>query len=190
LLQMMEQAEHNGDRLTEEEVFASASLFLVAGHETTTNLIGSGMYALLTHPEQLERLRAEPDLIPGAVEEFLRHDSPVQFTNRVAKEDVTLGGKSIRSGQLVFLFLAAANRDPGHFDDPDRLDVARAVHKHVAFGLGHHFCLGAPLARLEAQIAVATLLQRFPRLRLAGDSVSYRDNFNLRGLKSLPLAFD
>jgi cytochrome P450 len=134
-------------------------------------------------------LQDNPGLIPGAVEEFLRHDGPVQFTHRVAKEDVTLGSKTIRKGQFVFLFLAAANRDPAHFPEPDRLDVTRPPHKHLAFGLGHHFCLGAPLARLEAQIAFATLLRRLPNLRLAGDNLEYRDNFNLRSLKALPVAF-
>jgi cytochrome P450 len=128
-------------------------------------------------------------LIPGAIEEFLRCVGPVQFTNRIAKEDVALGAKTIRRGQFVFLFLAAANRDPAHFPDPDRLDVTRSVHKHVAFGLGHHFCLGAPLARLEAQIAVATILERFANLRLATDQLTYRDNLNLRGLTSLPVTF-
>lgn len=189
LMRTMELAEHEGDRLSEEELFASANLFLVAGHETTTNLICNGTLALLTHPDQLQRLQADPSLIPGAVEEFLRHDSPVQFTNRVALEDVPLGGKTIRRGQFVFLFLAAANRDPAHFPDPDRLDVTRAAHKHVAFGLGHHFCLGAPLARLEAQLAFATILRRLPKLRLATDKLVYRDNFNLRGLQLLPVAF-
>jgi cytochrome P450 len=189
LLQTMELAEHNGDRLSEEELFATANLFLVAGHETTTNLIASGMRSLLRHPDQLRRLQSEPSLIPGAVEEFLRHDSPVQFTHRIASQDVQLGGKTIRQGQLVFLFQAAANRDPAHFPDPDRLDVTRTVHKHLAFGLGHHFCLGAPLARLEAQIAFATMLRRLPNLRLATDRPRYRDNFNLRGLTSLIVNF-
>jgi cytochrome P450 len=189
LLHTMELAEHDGDRLTEEELFANANLLLVAGHETTTNLIGNGMRALLTQPDQLRRLRDEPALIPGAVEEFLRHDGPVQFTNRIAHEDVVLGGKTIQRGQFVFLFLAAANRDPVHFPDPDRLDVTRSVHKHVALGLGHHFCLGAPLARLESQIAFATMLRRLPNLRLATDQFVYRNNFNLRGLESLPVTF-
>jgi cytochrome P450 len=189
LLKTMALVEEQGDRLSEGELVANANLLLVAGHETTTNLIGNGTLALLRHPDQLQKLRDNPALIPGAVEELLRYDSPVQFTHRVAREDVTLGGKTIRKGQLVFLFLAAANRDPAHFPDPDRLDVTRAPHKHLAFGLGHHFCLGAPLARLEAQIAFATLLRRFPGLRLAADRWEYSDNFNLHGLKALPVAW-
>jgi cytochrome P450 len=189
LLQTMEQAEHDGDRLSEEELFANANLLLVAGHETTTNLIGNGVLALLKHPDQMQKLQADPTLIPGAIEEFLRHSGPVQFTNRVAREDAVLGGKTIRRGQFVFLFLSAANRDPAHFPDPDTLDVTRATHKHVAFGLGHHFCLGAPLARLEAQIAFARILRRLPRLRRTGEPLVYRDNFNLRGLQALPVEF-
>ena len=160
----MIEAEEQGERLTPDEVIANTILLFAAGFETTTNLIGNGIYALLTHPEQLRMLQADPSLIPGAVEEFLRHNGPVQFTNRVALEDVQLGGKTIRRGQFVFLFLAAADRDPAHFPDPDRLDVTRAAHKHLAFGLGHHFCLGAPLARLEAQIAFATVLRRHQRI--------------------------
>jgi cytochrome P450 len=189
LLEMMAQVENEGDRLTEEEIIANANLLLVAGHETTTNLIGNGMLALLTHPDQLQKLQADPALIPGAIEEFLRRDGPVQFTHRIAVDSVPLGGKTIEKGQFVFLFLAAANRDPAHFPDPDRLDVTRVVHKHLAFGMGHHFCLGAPLARLEAQIAFTTVLRRLPKLRLTTDKVTYRDNINLRGLVSLPVAF-
>jgi cytochrome P450 len=189
LLQTMGLPGDHGDRLSEEEVFANANLLLIAGHETTTNLIGNGIFALLSYPDQLEKLKADPSLIPGAVEEFLRRDGPVHFTHRLAREDVAVGGKTIRRGQLVFLFLAAANRDPAHFPDPDALDVTRAAHKHLAFGLGHHFCLGAPLARLEAQVVFATILRRLPKLRLAADKPTYRDSFNIRGLQSLPLAF-
>jgi cytochrome P450 len=188
LLKMMELAEEQGDRLSEEELVANANLLLVAGHETTTHLIGNGMLALLRHPDQLQKLKDNPGLIPGAIEEFLRYVGPVQFTHRLAREDVPLGGKTIRRGQFVFLFLAAANRDPAHFPDPDRLDVTRAPEKHVAFGLGHHFCLGAPLARLEAQIAFPTILRRLPNLRLASEELEYQDNFNLHGLKALPVA--
>jgi cytochrome P450 len=190
LLRTMEVAETQGDQLSEEELFANANLLLVAGHETTTNLIGNGMLALLQHPEELERLRTDPSLVHGAIEEFLRYSSPVQFTHRIALEDVPLGGKTIRRGQLVFLFLAAANRDPDHFPDADRLDVTRTIHRHLAFGMGHHFCLGAPLARMEAQIAFTTILRRLSNLRLTADKPVYRDNFNLRGLNSLPIDFD
>jgi pimeloyl-[acyl-carrier protein] synthase len=189
LLKTMALAEEQGDKLSEGELVANANLLLVAGHETTTNLIGNGVLALLRHPDQMQKLRDNPALIPGAIEEFLRYDGPVQFTHRVASEDLTLGGKAIRRGQFVFLFLAAANRDPAHFPDPDRLDVTRAPHKHLAFGLGHHFCLGAPLARLEAQIAFATILRRFQELRLAAEHWEYNDNFNLHGLKALPVTF-
>jgi cytochrome P450 len=189
LLKTMELAEEQGDRLSEGELIANANLLLAAGHETTTHLIGNSILALLRQPEQLRKVRDEPSLVPGAVEELLRYCGPVQSTNRLAKEDVPLGGKAIRRGQFVFLFLAAANRDPAHFPDPDRLDVTRPAHKHLAFGLGHHFCLGAPLARLEAQIAVPTILRRLPDLRLASDRLEYQENFNLHGLKALPLAF-
>lgn len=187
LLRTLSEATEHGDQLSEEELFANANLLLVAGHETTANLIGNGMLALLRHPEQLAKLRKDPALIPGAVEEFLRFDGPVQFTHRLALEDVSLGGKTIRKGDLAFLFLAAANRDPAHFPDPERLDVTRHAAKHLAFGLGHHFCLGAPLARLEAQLAFAALLRRFPKLRLTDANLELHDNFNLRGYQALPM---
>jgi cytochrome P450 len=190
LLKMMELADNHGDRLTEEELFANANLLLVAGHESTTNLLGNGLLALLTHPDQMRRLADAPSLVAGAVEEFLRYDTPVQFTHRVAREDVPLGDKVIRRGQFVILFLAAANRDPAHFANPDQLDITRPDHKHLAFGVGQHYCLGAPLARLEAQLAFTTVLRRLPNLRLTGEKLVYRDNPNLRGLESLPLAFD
>lgn len=187
LLTALEQIEEQGDRLTEGELIGNAQLLLVAGHETTTMLIGGGTLALLRHPDQLARLKADPALIPQAVEELLRYVSPVQFTHRLAKEDIALGGKTIRKGQFVYLVLAAANHDPAHFPDPERLDITRAAHKHVAFGQGHHFCVGAPLARLEAQIAFRTMLQRFPNLRLATDKVEYQENFNLHGPRALPV---
>jgi cytochrome P450 len=175
--------------LTEREFDNYFGLLMIAGNETTRHTISHGMLAMIEHPDQMRRLTEDPSLIPGAVEEILRHDGPTQFTQRIAREDVPLGGKTVGRGQLVFLFLAAANRDPAHFPDPDRLDVTRAVHKHVALGLGHHFCLGAPLARLEAQIAFETILRRLPKLRLATNKLVYRDNFNLRGLQSLPVVF-
>ena len=137
----------------------------------------------------MRRLREDPSLAPTAIEELLRFDSPVQFTAGLLKEDLTVGGKALKAGQMVLLLLGAANRDPAQFAEPDRLDVGRADNKHVAFGLGPHFCLGAPLARLEGRIVLQTLLRRLPGLRLEGAEPEYRDNFNLRGLKALPVAF-
>jgi cytochrome P450 len=189
LLSALARAEEAGDRLSADELYANAALLLVAGNETTTNLIGNGTLALLRHPDQLARLRDDPSLVPAAVEELLRYDSPVQFTVRVLKDEITAGGKSLRPGQMVLLLLAAANRDPEQFADPDRLDVGRAENKHLAFGLGSHFCLGAQLARLEARVAFQTLLRRMPGLRLEGPEPRYRPHFNLRGLEALPVAF-
>jgi cytochrome P450 len=187
LLGALARVEEAGDRLTEQELYANVNLLLTAGHETTTNLIGNGMLALLRHPDQWEKLRADPSLLPGAIEEFLRYDSPVQFTHRLAKEDVAVGDQVIRRSQFVYLMLGAANRDPARFPDPDRLDITRKDNHHVSFGQGPHFCLGAPLARLEGQIAFGTLLHRFPALRLAADRLEYRPTFNLRGLQALPV---
>jgi cytochrome P450 len=189
LLTALARAEDAGDRLNESELYANAALLLVAGHETTTNLIGNGTLALLRHPDQWERLVGDPSLVPGAVEELLRYDSPVQFTGRLLKDDMEIGGKRLHAGDMVQLVVGSANRDPEQFDDPDRLDVGREDVKHLAFGLGSHFCLGAPLARLEARIVFATLLRRLPRLHLVGADLEFRDNFNLRGLKALPVAF-
>jgi cytochrome P450 len=189
LITALVRAHEEGDRLSEEELLANAVLLLNAGHETTTNLIGNGTYALLRHPDQLKRLRDDPALLPSAVEELLRYDSPVQFTSRILKEDMPLGRKRLKAGQMALLVLGAANRDPEAFPDPDRLDVGRPDNKHLAFGLGPHFCLGAPLARLEGRIVFETLLRRLPALRLDGPPPAYRPNFNLRGLQSLPVAF-
>jgi cytochrome P450 len=189
LLKTLELAVEQGDRLSEAELIATAQQLFVAGHETTTNLLANSVVALLRNPDQLQKLRDQPALIPVAVEEFLRYCGPAQFTHRLATADVPLGGKTVRRGQFVFLFMGAANRDPAHFPDPDRLDVTRAPHKHVAFGVGHHFCVGAPLARLEAQVALATVLRRLPNLRLAADKLEYHENLNLHGPKSLPLVF-
>jgi cytochrome P450 len=189
LLSTLARAEEAGDRLSEDELYANAVLLLVAGNETTTNLIGNGTLALLRHPDQLARLTADPSLIPTAAEELLRYDSPVQFTVRLLTDEIAVGGKPLRSGQMVLLLLGAANRDPDHFADPDRLDVSRADNKHLAFGLGTHFCLGAQLARLEARVAFQTLLRRMPGLRLDGPEPRYRPHFNLRGLTALPVTF-
>jgi cytochrome P450 len=185
LISALVKAQEEGDRLSDEELLANSVLLLNAGHETTTNLIGNGTLALLRHPDQLRRLREDPSLIPSAVEELLRYDSPVQFTTRVLKADMELGGKVLRAGQMVLLLLGAANRDPEQFPDPDRLDVGRPDNKHLAFGLGSHFCLGAPLARLEGRLVFEALLRRTPDMRLDGPPPQYRQNFNLRGLESL-----
>jgi cytochrome P450 len=186
LLAAMASAQEQGERLSERELYANAILLLNAGHETTTNLIGNGTLALLRHPDQMRRLHEEPTLLENAVEELLRFDSPVQFTSRIPTGDVELGGQRIAAGQPVLCVLGAANRDPAHFPDPDRLDVGREDIRHVAFGMGPHYCLGAPLARLEGTVVFSTLLRRFPDLHLAdGRPPEYRDNFNLRGLREL-----
>jgi pimeloyl-[acyl-carrier protein] synthase len=189
LLSALIAAEEAGDRLTTQELFATGILLFIAGHETTVNLIGNGTLALLRHPEQMQRLRAEPGLIAGAVEELLRYDSPVQRTGRLLYEDVTIDGKTIPKGSIAVALIGAANRDPAHFPDPDRLDITRTDNRHLAFGWGIHFCLGAPLARLEGQIAFGTLLRRFPRLALGADEVEYRETSTLRGLRALPVTF-
>jgi cytochrome P450 len=188
LLSAMAAAEELGDKLNETELYANAILLLNAGHETTTNLIGNGTLALLRHPDQLRKLREDESLAGIAVEELLRYDSPVQFTSRIAREDLELGGKPITQGQVLLLVLGAANRDPAQFPDPDRLDITRPEIRHASFGFGPHYCLGAPLARLEGQIALVTLVRRFPNLRLEGDPPRYRENFNLRGLEALRVA--
>jgi cytochrome P450 len=179
----------DGDRLTDEEVIANCIVTMVGGLETTTNLIGNGMLSLLRNPEQLARLRAEPELMPLAVEELLRYESPSQHTARLAPDDVTLGGKLIRKRQAVIAVMAAGNRDPERFPDPDRLDFDRPDNRHLAFGWAAHFCFGAPLARIEAQIAFETLLSRFPQLQMTDEPLVWRDNLGLRGLKSLPLFY-
>ena len=186
LLSALVQAEEEGGRLTENELYSTLVLLLVAGNETTTNLIGNGLHALLRHPDQLRRVADDRTLIPSAVEEMLRYDSPVQLTTRAANTDLDLSRTRIKQGDFVYLFIGAANRDPAQFDHPDRFDVSRPDNKHLAFGAGHHFCLGAPLARLEGQVAIRTLLRRYPQLRLSDDDLQYRNNFNLRGLKALP----
>ncbi len=182
-------AEEAGDKLNEEELLATCILLLVAGHETTVNLIGNGTLALLRHPDQLRKLRENPKLIGSAVEELLRYDGPVQRTARIPSEDVTIGGQTIGKGEMVMPFLGAADRDPAQFRDPDRLDITRADNRHIAFGMGIHFCLGAPLARMEGQIAINTLVQRLPKLGLATDRPEFRQSLTLRGLKTLPVAF-
>ena len=177
-------AEEEGDRLTRDEMLAVMLLILVAGNETTRNLIGNGMLALLRNPGELRRLREDPGLLDSAVEELLRYDSPVQLDDRTVREDVEIGGRSIRAGKRVVAIIGAANRDPEVFDDPDTLDIGRGEKSHLAFGRGIHYCLGAALAVLEARVAFASLLDRFPSIRLAAEP-RYRDNVVLRGLDEL-----
>ena len=188
LLSALVQAEEEGDRLSEQELLAMMALLYVAGHETTVNLIGNGMLALFRHPGELDRLRRDPSLLPSAVEEMLRYDSPVQLTARTATADVELDGLRIAKGQEAGVLLGAANRDPAQFPDPDRFDVGRQDNRHVAFGGGIHHCLGAPLARAEAQIAIGSLLRRFPVLNLVDREPPRKETVNLRGLASLPVA--
>ena len=180
--------EEAGDRLTEREMLGMLRLLLVAGNETTTNLIGNGVLALLRHPEQMRALRDDPGLIPTAVEELLRFDSPVQATLRLVLEDCEVNGFPLRRGDNAVLLNGAANHDPAAFDHPDRLDVRRGEVNHVAFGRGIHYCLGAPLARLEARVALEVLLERYAALRLLSDRPAFRQSIVLRGLDALPLA--
>jgi cytochrome P450 len=192
LVSALVRAEEAGDKLSEHELLGMVFLLLVAGHETTVNLIGNGVLALLQHPDQLRQLKEEPSLIKPAVEELLRYDGPVETsTERFAREDVDIGGMVIPKGEMVLVVLAAADHDPERFADPDELDITRADNRHLAFGKGIHHCLGAPLARMEGQIAISTLLRRMPDLRLKGslDSLSWRPGLILRGLRGLPVEF-
>ena len=179
--------ESDGFRLSEQQLYHQCIFLLNAGHETTTNLIGNGVHALLTHPEELARLRAEPGLINSAVEEFLRHESPVQLGNRVTTEGTVIGNVAIPAGAGLTLCIGAANRDPEVYPDPDRLDVARNPRDHLAFGGGIHTCAGLNVARLEARIAIPALLQRFPRLRLGGTPARDR-RARFRGFLSIPVS--
>jgi len=183
-------AEVDGDRLSEEEVVANAIITMVGGQETTTNLMGNGVLTLLRHPEQMARLRGDLSLIASAVEEMLRFESPSQHTARLAPSDRLLGGKQIRKRQAVIAVMAAANRDPERFPDPDRFDVARTDNRHVAFGYAAHFCFGAPLASMEGQVAFAALLRRFENIQLEPQDLVWRTNLGLRGLTSLKVRFD
>jgi pimeloyl-[acyl-carrier protein] synthase len=182
-------AEIDGDRFTEEEVVANTIVTMVGGQETTTNLIGNGVLALLRHQDQLERLKADMSLIPSAVEELLRYESPSQHTARLAPDEVMLGGKMIRKRQAVIAVMGAANRDPERFPDPDRLDIGRQDNRHVAFAWASHFCFGAPLARIEGQTAFATMLRRMPNLQLEPGPLTWRENLGLRGLTALAVTF-
>lgn len=182
-------AEDQGEKLTEEELRATLILLLVAGHETTMNLIGNGLFALLRNRDQLARLAGDPALGKTAVEELLRYDGPVHLTARTAVQDVEVHGTKIEAGEMCVVLLAAANRDPAQFPDPDRLDVGRTANKHLAFSAGGHFCVGATLARVEGQIAFDALARRFPNIALGTDDVRYRPTVTLRGLEALSVTF-
>ena len=197
LISALVTAEEQGDSFSEEELYSMFVLLQIGGHETTTNLIGNGLLALLQNPEQMQKLRDNPSLMETAVEELLRYHSPIQITARVATEDLEIGGKRISQGQFISTYIGAANRDPGQFSDPDRLDISRQENRHLAFALGPHFCLGAALARMEGQIAIGTTLRRFPELRLEPplstetplEDFLWRDNPVFHGLESLPVVF-
>jgi cytochrome P450 len=189
LIHSMLTAEIDGDRLSEEEVIANVVVTMVGGQETTTNLIGNGLLTLLRKPDQMKLLREDLSLIPSAVEEMLRYESPSQHTARLAPSDRQLGGKQIRKRQAVIAVMAAANRDPERFPDPDRFDIKRADNRHLAFGYAAHFCFGAPLARAEGQIAFEVMLRRLKNLRLEPQTLVWRNNLGLRGLMSLRIAF-
>ncbi len=176
------------DQLTEQELISTLILLLLAGNETTTNLIGNGLKALLEHPEQLHTLREQPELLGNAIEELLRYDSPVQLDPRLTTEEVVLGGKAIGPGQPVILVIGGANRDPEQFPDPETLDITRADVGSISFGRGIHFCLGAPLARLEGRIAFECLLERFDEIEFGSRALEYRPNMFFRGLEHLDIA--
>jgi cytochrome P450 len=187
LLSAMLSAEQDGERLDELDLLALSSLLLVAGHETTSNLIGNALVALLRFPDERKRLQDDPSLVGSAVDEFLRYESPIQLTDRMALADCELGGQRIRRRQMVAVVLAAANRDPARFADPDRLDVGRNENHHLAFGHGNHFCLGSQLAKLETEIAVGSLLARFPQLCGEPEPPAWRRSMIVRGPETLPL---
>jgi cytochrome P450 len=185
LLSSLIAARDEGDRLTEEEIVSTSILLFAAGFETTTNLIGNGLYALLSHPDQLRRLRDEPGLIKPAVEEILRWDSPVQIDGRTAFEDVVVAGREVPEGSTVVTLLGAANHDPTHYTEPERFDIGRDEGPPMSFASGIHYCLGAALARLEGQVVFGRVLERFPTLELLDETPHYKDNFVLRGLSEL-----
>jgi cytochrome P450 len=189
LVHSLMMAEVDGDRLSDEEVIASSIVTMVGGLETTTNLIGNGVLTLLRKPEEMKRLHEDLTLIPSAVEEMLRYESPSQHTGRLAAEDVELGGKTIKKGQAVMAVMAAANRDPERFAEPDRFDITRADNRHLAFGYAAHFCFGAALARVEGQEALEAVMRDLPDLKLEPGPLVWRNNLGLRGLTALPVTF-
>ena len=190
LVNSLMNAEVDGSRLTEEEIVANLIVTMVGGQETTTNLIGNGLVSLLKNRDQLELLKGDSSILPSAIEELLRYESPSQHTARLAPDDMLLGGTKIQKRQAVIAVFAAANRDPERFPDPDKLDLRRTDNRHVAFAWGAHYCFGAPLARMEGQIAFETMLRRLPNIQLEPQELMWRENLGLRGLKSLFITFD
>lgn len=189
LIRSLVEAEVDGARLSEEEVIANIIVTMVGGQETTTNLIGNGLLTLLRQPERLAELRDRPEIAESAIEELLRYESPSQHTGRICPEDMVIGGKTIRKGSAMMAVMAAGNRDPERFADPDRLDLERQDNRHLAFGWAAHFCFGAPLARMEGRIAFQALLKRLPGLELGDSKLAWRQNLGLRGLTALPVRF-
>jgi pimeloyl-[acyl-carrier protein] synthase len=189
LIQSFMQAEVEGARFTEEEIVANCIVTMVGGQETTTNLIANGILTLLRNPDEMRRLRLDLSIVPSAVEELLRYETPSQHTARLAPDNVELGGKQIRKRQAVIAVMAAGNRDPERFPDPDRLDLTRQSNQHLAFGWAAHFCFGAPLARMEGQIAFETILRRLSDITLDPGPLTWRSNLGLRGLTALPIHF-
>lgn len=190
LITALIQARDEQDKLSEEELLVTCMLLFASGEETTVNLIGNGVLSLLRHPDQLEKLRQKPSLIQSAVEELLRYESPLQISGRTAIENIEIGGKLIKKGPPVFLILGAANRDPAQYHNPDQLDITRPNNNHFAFGDGIHYSMGAALARTQGQIAINTLVQKLPNLKLQTNKLEWRENIFLRGLKKLPINFD
>jgi cytochrome P450 len=188
LLSLLIDIEAEGEALTEEELYAQCVMMLFAGHETTRNLIGNGIYSLLQQPEKMSELRENPELIRTAVEEFLRFESPIQYTARVVTEPIEFCGVRIPKNQPILCMLGAANRDPKQFKDPDTLNLKRLNNQHLAFSAGPHFCIGSQLARLEGQVAILRMVQRFPKMRLAPQRPEWAPNFGFRGLKTLPVS--
>jgi len=187
LISTLVAVEEAGDKLTQGELLVMLRLLLIAGNETTTNLIGNGLLALLRHPDQLQALRDDPGRMPAAVEELVRYDGPVQVDGRTAMEDMEIKGRHIQKGQSIVVLIGSANHDPDVFRNPERLDITRKEASHIAFGRGIHHCLGAPLARLEGRIAFEAILERFADIRLLTDHPPFKDNIVLRSLRSLPV---
>jgi cytochrome P450 len=189
MLTRLVEAEEAGDKLSEDELLSTCILLLVAGHETTVNLIANGVLAFARHPDQRARLQEDPSLIKSAIEEILRYDPPVQMTGRLAMEDIVLPSTTLPKDGFAITLLGAANHDPEQFSSPDEFDISRSPNAHLAFSLGHHFCLGASLARMEGQVAISTFVRRHARFEVAADELTYKDNLVLRGLTALPVSF-